>query len=176
MINAPKKSVRRAGATDVVVIGAGQAGLAMSYCLNERGIDHVVIERGEIANSWRNERWDSLKLLTPNWMTRLPGFSYSGDDPDGFMSVRDVARDSRPGLVSIRSIVLSSPREFRALRGHRRASKMQATSGDDIGANDDLVSGEPPSSERRRRRRGLEQTDDVAVVVDVHLHVCRLGA
>jgi putative flavoprotein involved in K+ transport len=82
--------VRFAGTTDVVVIGAGHAGLAASYCLNEQSIDHVVLERGEVANSWRNERWDSLKLLTPNWQSRLPGFSYSGDDPDGFMSMPEV--------------------------------------------------------------------------------------
>ena len=58
-----------------VVIGAGHAGLAMSRCLAERGIDHVVLERGEVANSWRTERWDSLRLLTPNWQSRLPGLS-----------------------------------------------------------------------------------------------------
>ena len=82
--------VRFAGTTDVVVIGAGHAGLAASYFLSEQSIDHVVLERGEVANSWRNERWDSLKLLTPNWQSRLPGFSYSGDDPDGFMSMPEV--------------------------------------------------------------------------------------
>ena len=75
---------------DTIIIGAGHAGLAVSYCLTERSIDHLVIERGEVANSWRNERWNSLKLLTPNWQSRLPGFSYSGDDPDGFMSMREV--------------------------------------------------------------------------------------
>jgi len=67
-----------------VVIGGGHAGLAMSRCLTERSIDHVVLERGEVANTWRTERWDSLRLLTPNWQSRLPGFSYDGDDPDGF--------------------------------------------------------------------------------------------
>lgn len=72
--------------TPVVVIGAGQAGLAMSHRLTDRGIDHVVLERGEVANSWRTERWDSLRLLTPNWMSRLPGHRYRGSDPDGFMS------------------------------------------------------------------------------------------
>ena len=73
--------------TTTVIIGAGHAGLAMSRCLAERSIDHVVLERGEIANSWRTERWDSLRLLTPNWQSRLPGFSYEGDDPDGFRTM-----------------------------------------------------------------------------------------
>ncbi len=79
-----------ARSVDAVVIGAGHAGLAISHCLREQGVDHVVFERGEIANSWRNERWESLTLLTPNWQCRLPGFSYSGDDPDGFMSMSEV--------------------------------------------------------------------------------------
>jgi putative flavoprotein involved in K+ transport len=72
------------------VIGAGHAGLAMSRCLTERSIDHVVLERGEVANTWRTERWDSLRLLTPNWQSRLPGHAYEGDDPDGFMTMPEV--------------------------------------------------------------------------------------
>ncbi len=72
-----------------VVIGGGHAGLAMSRCLTERSIDHVVLERGEVANSWRTERWDSLRLLTPNWQSRLPGFGYEGDDPDGFRNMTE---------------------------------------------------------------------------------------
>ncbi|WP_214403473.1 NAD(P)-binding domain-containing protein [Pseudonocardia lacus] len=75
-----------------VVIGAGHCGLAVSRCLTERSIDHVVLERGEVADSWRTRRWDSLRLLTPNWMTRLPGFAYRGDDPDGFLAASEVAR------------------------------------------------------------------------------------
>jgi len=67
-----------------VVIGAGHAGLAASRCLTQRSIDHVVLERGEVANSWRTQRWDSLRLLTPNWQSRLPGYGYRGDEPDGF--------------------------------------------------------------------------------------------
>jgi putative flavoprotein involved in K+ transport len=74
----------------VVIIGGGQAGLAMSHCLTERSIEHVVLERGVVANSWRTERWDSLRLLTPNWMSRLPGYGYCGEDPDGFMTKDEV--------------------------------------------------------------------------------------
>lgn len=77
--------------TDVVVIGAGHAGLAMSHCLGERGIDHVVLERGRVAQRWRSARWDSFRLLTPNWLSRLPGWHYTGTEPDGFMSGVDFA-------------------------------------------------------------------------------------
>jgi putative flavoprotein involved in K+ transport len=77
--------------TTAVVIGAGHSGLAVSRRLTERSIDHVVIERGEVANSWRTERWDSLRLLTPNWLTNLPGQSYRGDQPDGFMTAAELA-------------------------------------------------------------------------------------
>ncbi|WP_346360554.1 NAD(P)-binding domain-containing protein [Bosea sp. (in: a-proteobacteria)] len=73
-----------------IIIGAGQSGLAMSKHLTARSIDHVVLERGEVANSWRTERWDSLRLLTPNWQSRLPGYAYAGDDPDGYMTMPDV--------------------------------------------------------------------------------------
>jgi putative flavoprotein involved in K+ transport len=72
------------------VIGAGHAGLAISRVLTEHSIDHVVLERGEVANSWRCERWESLRLLTPNWQSRLPGFPYNGTDPDGFMTMPEL--------------------------------------------------------------------------------------
>ena len=72
------------------MIGGGHCGLAMSHELTRRDIDHVVLERGEVANSWRTERWDSLRLLTPNWQSRLPGYRYDGEDPDGFMTMPEV--------------------------------------------------------------------------------------
>ena len=72
------------------MIVAGHAGLAVSHFLSQRSIDHVVIERGEVANTWRTERWDSLRLLTPNWQSRLPGHEYDGDDPDGYMTMSEV--------------------------------------------------------------------------------------
>ena len=76
--------------TTTVIVGAGHCGLAMSHCLAARSIDHVVLERAEVANSWRTQRWDSLRLLTTNWMTRLPGYAYRGPDPDGYLSARQV--------------------------------------------------------------------------------------
>ena len=76
--------------TSVVVIGAGHTGLAVSYFLTRRGIDHVVLERGQVGQSWRADRWDSLRLLTPNWLSRLPGAPYAGPDPDGYMTMPDV--------------------------------------------------------------------------------------
>ncbi len=76
--------------TDVIIIGAGQAGLAMSHCLTARGIDHVVLERGRVGERWISERWPGLRLLTPNWMTQLPGLRPAGD-PDAFMAAADFA-------------------------------------------------------------------------------------
>jgi putative flavoprotein involved in K+ transport len=71
---------------ETLIVGAGQAGLAVSRSLTERGADHVVVERGRVAERWRTARWDSLRVITPNWMCRLPGWSYSGTDPDGYMA------------------------------------------------------------------------------------------
>jgi putative flavoprotein involved in K+ transport len=71
-------------ASPVVVVGAGQAGLAVSHELTARGVEHVVLERGRVAQTWRG-RWDSFCLVTPNWSIQLPGRSYDGPDPDGFM-------------------------------------------------------------------------------------------
>ncbi len=70
---------------DVVIIGGGQAGLALSYYLTQQGRAHVVLERGRVAETWRSQCWDSFTLVTPNWMTQLPGFPYQGEDPDGFL-------------------------------------------------------------------------------------------
>jgi putative flavoprotein involved in K+ transport len=76
--------------TETIIIGGGQAGLAMSHCLSDHRIDHVVLERGRVAERWRSERWDSLRLLTPSWQSRLPGQRYSGPDPDGYMTMGEV--------------------------------------------------------------------------------------
>ena len=73
-----------------LIIGAGQAGLAMSHCLTEQSEPHVVLERGEVGNSWAHERWDSLTMQSPNWQSRLPGYAYSGSDPHGYMTMPEV--------------------------------------------------------------------------------------
>jgi putative flavoprotein involved in K+ transport len=70
---------------DVAIIGAGQAGLATSWFLTQAGIDHVVLDAGRVAETWRSRRWDSFCLVTPNWSVKLPGAEYAGPDPDGFM-------------------------------------------------------------------------------------------
>ena len=87
-----------------VVVGAGHAGLAMSHHLAARSIDHVVLERGEVAHSWRTQRWDSLRLLTPSWMTRLPGWEYDGPDPDGYLTAAETAE-----LVTTYAAAQSAP-------------------------------------------------------------------
>ncbi|WP_029064999.1 NAD(P)/FAD-dependent oxidoreductase [Labrenzia sp. DG1229] len=76
--------------TSTVIIGAGQAGLAMSKCLSDRSITHVVLEQGVVAQSWVKDRRTSLRLLTPNWQSRLPGFRYRGPDPDGYMNMLQI--------------------------------------------------------------------------------------
>jgi putative flavoprotein involved in K+ transport len=88
--------------TAVVIVGGGHSGLAMSARLTDAGVDHVVLERGEVAESWRRQRWDSFTLLTPSWQTRLPGKAYDGPDPDGFMTGAEITEFIRDyaGAVS----------------------------------------------------------------------------
>jgi putative flavoprotein involved in K+ transport len=95
--------------TTTVIIGAGHAGLAMSRCLAERSIEHVVLERGEVANSWKTERWDSLRLLTPNWQSRLPGYGYEGDDPHGYRTMPETI-----AYIERYAHVISAPIQTRA--------------------------------------------------------------
>jgi putative flavoprotein involved in K+ transport len=71
---------------DTAVIGGGQAGLSAGFHLSRRGVEHVVLERGRIGETWRSERWDSFRLNTPNWFLQLPGHEYAGDDPDAFLT------------------------------------------------------------------------------------------
>jgi putative flavoprotein involved in K+ transport len=116
--------------TTAIVVGAGHAGLAMSRRLTERSIDHVVLERGEVANSWRTQRWPSLRLLTPNWQTRLPGHDYAGDDPDGYMPAADVAAT----LTAYARLVGAPVRTLTTVQALRAGPR-----GFEIRAGDDLL-------------------------------------
>jgi len=82
----------------VIIVGGGQAGLSMSHCLQQRGIDHLVIEKRSLVHTWRTQRWDSFCLVTPNWQCNLPGWPYTGSDPHGFM-VKDELNDWLGGFV-----------------------------------------------------------------------------
>jgi len=77
---------------ETIVIGGGQAGLAISYHLAQRNREHIIFERGRVAERWRSERWDSLAFQFPNMMLRLPEYSYTGDEPEAFMGREGVAR------------------------------------------------------------------------------------
>jgi putative flavoprotein involved in K+ transport len=83
---------------DAVVVGAGHAGLAMSHELTRLGVEHAVLDQGTVASRWKNERWDTFCLLTPNWATWLPGWHYTGPDPHGFM-VKDQIVDYFEGYA-----------------------------------------------------------------------------
>jgi putative flavoprotein involved in K+ transport len=78
------------GHYSVLIVGGGQAGLSMSYLLKEKNIDHLILEKNRLAHAWRNERWDTFCLVTPNWQCTLPGFSYTGNDPYGFMKKNEI--------------------------------------------------------------------------------------
>ena len=78
------------GHVETVIVGGGQAGLALSYYLNKLGREHVIFERGRVAERWRCERWDSLMFQFPNWSITLPGYGYQTNDPEGFAPKNDV--------------------------------------------------------------------------------------
>jgi putative flavoprotein involved in K+ transport len=73
-----------------IIVGGGQAGLSMSYCLKAQGVEHLVLEKNRVGHEWRSRRWDSFCLVTPNWQCQLPGYPYSGNDPYGFMAKNEI--------------------------------------------------------------------------------------
>jgi putative flavoprotein involved in K+ transport len=117
------------GRRSVAIIGGGQAGLSMSYCLKQAGIDHIVIERHRVGHEWREKRWDSFCLVTPNWQCRLPGFPYAGPDPHGFMKKDEIVRYVEAYVASFEPPVLEGV-TVRALRvGERGGFDIETTDG-----------------------------------------------
>lgn len=124
---------------DTIVIGGGQAGLALSRCLTDLGLDHLVLERGRIAQRWY-ERWSSLRLLTPNWMTRLPHGGYTGPDPDGFMTAAETAAFFTRYATSFQAPVLEHAEVVR-VAGHGHHYTVDTTAGRFRAANVVLATG-----------------------------------
>ena len=134
-MNAPMSSAfvptayRRARRIDVIVVGAGHSGLAMSCRLTSMSVPHVVLDAGDIGQRWRHERWQSLNLLTPNWMLDLPGFPYAGNDPDGYMHKDVLARHLADYAAWIKAPVKSFTRVHR-IRKCETGYQVRTTQGD----------------------------------------------
>ena len=136
---------------DTVVVGGGQAGLATSHHLTRRGIEHVVLERGRVGETWRSERWDGFYLNTPNWSLQLPGGEYAGDRPDDFMSLDGMIEYLEDYAGTIGAPVPSGDRGRAAAAPRRRlpARHLVGTAGRRAASS----SRPERSSSRRHRRR-----------------------
>ncbi|MBK3577249.1 MSMEG_0569 family flavin-dependent oxidoreductase [Streptomyces sp. MBT65] len=124
-------AVRLAGAHfPVAVVGGGQAGLSVSHELRERGIDHVVVEAHRVGHEWRERRWDSFCLVTPNWQCRLPGYPYQGDNPDGFMVRDDIVRYLEGYVARFRPPLVEGVTVTRLRRSPSGVFELTTTGGD----------------------------------------------
>lgn len=124
-------AARLAGAHySVAVIGGGQAGLSVSHELRERGIDHVIVEAHRVGHEWRERRWDSFCLVTPNWQCRLPGYPYQGDDPDGFMVRDDIVRYLEGYVAHFRPPLVEGVTVTRLRRSPSGVFELSTTEGD----------------------------------------------
>jgi len=115
--------------TNTIVIGAGQAGLATSRCLTDRGIDHIVLERGTVADRWQTARWDSLRLLSPSWQSTLPGWSYRGDDPTGYMTMPEITDHLRRYALSFEAPIATRAQVF-AVRPSTYGYRIESSRGE----------------------------------------------
>ena len=111
--------------TDTLVVGAGQAGIAMSEHLGKQGVAHLVLERGRIAERWRSERWDSLVANGPAWHDRFPGREFSATGPDGFPPKEEVA-DYFVDYVNMIDAPVRCGVEVKSVRRHLRNQRCSA--------------------------------------------------
>src|SRR6202047_3118893 len=113
-----------------LVVGGGQAGLAMSYCLKQRGLSHLVRERGRIAERWRSERWDGLRFQFPNWSVRLPDFPFQHADPDGFATSGEIVDFIDAYAAFVAAPIRCGIEVKRLRRGDGNASRLIAETSD----------------------------------------------
>ncbi|MGO4329570.1 MSMEG_0569 family flavin-dependent oxidoreductase [Cupriavidus sp. 2TAF22] len=122
----------------VIVVGGGQAGLSMSYYLQQAAIDHLVIEKNTITHTWRKQRWDAFCLVTPNWQCALPGYPYQGDDPHGFMR-KDEITAYLDGFIAMVNAPVLEHTEVRRVRPRERGGYEVSTSQGDFTADQVVV-------------------------------------
>ena len=114
---------------DVIIIGAGQAGLSLSHELAHAGVDHLVLERGRVGETWRG-RWESFCLVIPNWTVQLPGWPYRGGDPDGFMPRDAIVAHLVAYARSFRAPVREGVRVMALEQGEAGRFLLRTSSGD----------------------------------------------
>lgn len=125
----------------VIIVGGGQAGLSVSWYLKQRGIEHLILEQRTACHTWRDKRWDSFCLVTPNWQCRLPGFAYAGDDPDGFMK-RDEIVAYLDGFVAALAPPLREGVTVTSLKRNAQGSfELRTSSGDYLAEQVVIASG-----------------------------------
>src|ERR1700720_1486142 len=148
---------------DVIIVGAGQAGLSLSHELATAGVEHLVLERGRVGETWRG-RWDSFCLVTPNWTVQLPGHHYDGSDPDGFMPRDDIVayleRYATSGAVPIREGV-----EVLSLDSKREGRYVARTSANDYQANSVVLAN--GAYQRPHRPPGAGELPEELLQIDV---------
>ncbi len=145
------------------MIGAGQAGLAVSHELWRLGFDHVVLEKGRIGQTWR-DRWDSFCLVTPNWTVQLPGYHYDGDDPDGYMPRDDIVAYLERYATGFEAPVREGV-EVRALSPGRRGDYLLETSGEPIRASQVVLA--TGAYQRPHRPKGAASLPADVLAIDV---------
>jgi putative flavoprotein involved in K+ transport len=114
----------------VAIVGGGQAGLSMSYCLKEKGIDHIIFEKNQIGYAWRTKRWDSFCLVTPNWQCQLPGYSYTGNDPQGFMQKEEIIQYIEAYAQSFNPPLKESVEVYRVRKSDEQGFELTTSIGD----------------------------------------------